>query len=328
MEEILWLRIFKTIVGIVGILGNGLVCLVIGRVSSMQTRTNAFIFHQAVVDLLGSFMTLLQSEAPLPDPVPNNAFGWVVCHVWYSNFVLFLLFIISTYNLLSLTMERYFAIIHPFKYQAAFAKRPRLKVSVIIAACWITAIILKSYNLTIFKMQDGRCVSNAENRSKIIGGLTAVLQYIVPVTVMLFAYIRISVELKRGAARVGPAPANVGPAAGASSDDNAQPEGMMESLLRARRNTFKMLWIVFITFLVCWTPNQVIFLLFNLGWKLNFDEWYYLLSVVMVAANCCVNPVIYAFKYRQFRKGLRQVFCRRLMRLEEASNSVSFTQTR
>ncbi|XP_038045751.1 trissin receptor-like [Patiria miniata] len=327
MEEILWLRIFKTIVGIVGILGNGLVCLVIGKVSSMQTRTNAFIFHQAVVDLLGSLTTLLQSETPLPDPIPNNALGWVVCHVWFSNFVLFLLFIISTFNLLSLTLERYFAIVHPFKYQAAFAKRPRLKVGVAIVSCWIIAVVLKSYNLTIFKVQDGKCVSNAAYRSKAIGGLTAVLQYIVPVAVMLFAYIRISVELKRGADRVGPAPSVISSAAGASNAGNAQPAGMMESLLRARRNTFKMLWIVFITFLVCWTPNQVIFLMFNLGWKLNYDEWYYLLSVAMVAANCCVNPVIYAFKYRQFRKGLREVFCRRRMQLEDASNSGSFTQT-
>ncbi|XP_038045876.1 allatostatin-A receptor-like [Patiria miniata] len=322
MEAILWLRIFNTTVGIVGILGNGLVCLVIGKVSSMQTRTNALIFHQAVVDLLGSLMILLQSEAPIPDPVPNNALGWVVCHVWYSRFPLFLLYVISTFSLLSLTMERYFAIVHPFKYQVAFAKRPRLKVGVVIAACWIIGAVINSYVLTTFNVQSGRCVSSVANRSKVIGGLTAVLQYIVPVAVMLFAYIRISVELRRGAARVGPAPANVGPAAGASTaDGNAQPEGMMESLLRARRNTFKMLLIVFITFLVCWTPNQVIYLLFNLGWKLSFDEWYFLLSVAMVAANSCVNPAIYAFKYRQFRKGLREVFCRRLMHFEEASNS-------
>ncbi|XP_038046752.1 somatostatin receptor type 5-like [Patiria miniata] len=325
MEQTLWLRIFNTIIGIVGILGNGLVCVVIGRVSSMQTRTNAFIFHQAVVDLLGSFMTLLQSEVPLPDPVSNDALGWVVCRVLYSRFALFLLYVISTYNLLSLTMERYFAIVHPFKYQAAFAKRPRLKVGVVIAACWIIGTVLNSYVLTIFNVQEGKCVSSVANRSKVIGSLSIILQYIVPVAVMLFAYIRISVELKRGAARVGPAPANVGPAAGASTaDGDAHQADMMESLLRARRNTFKMLLIVFITFLVCWTPNQIIYFLFNLGWNLGFDEWYYVLSVVMVAANSCVNPAIYAFKYRQFRKGLRQVFCRRLMRLEEASNSRSF----
>ncbi|XP_022080387.1 neuromedin-U receptor 1-like [Acanthaster planci] len=328
MEEILALRIFKTFVGIVGILGNGLVCIVIGKVSAMQTRTNAFICHQAVVDLLGATMILLQSEAPLPDPVPNDALGWIVCHVWFSNFVLFLLYVISTFNLLSLTMERYFAIVHPFKYQKAFANHPRLKVGAVMAGCWVFATVIKCYNLTIFKVKDGACASSAEYRSKVIGSLTAILQYVVPVAVMLFAYIRIGVELKRGAARVGPAPAAAsGPATGASAADTSQPAGMVESLLRARRNTFKMLWIVFVTFLVCWTPNQVIFLMFNLGWTLQYDEWYYLLSVAMVAANCCVNPVIYAFKYRQFRKGLREVFCRGRINRENPSNSATFTQT-
>ena len=94
MEEILALRVFKTIVGIVGILGNGLVCVVIGKVSATQTRTNAFIFHQALVDLLGAAMILLQSEAPLPDLVPDSALSWILCRVWVSNYALFLLYVI------------------------------------------------------------------------------------------------------------------------------------------------------------------------------------------------------------------------------------------
>ena len=71
METILILRIYKTIVGIVGILGNGLVCVVICKVPAMQTRTNAFIFHQAVVDFFGSTMILLQSEVPYPTLCPT-----------------------------------------------------------------------------------------------------------------------------------------------------------------------------------------------------------------------------------------------------------------
>ena len=89
MGDSLPLRIFNIIVGIVGILGNGLVCVVIAKVSAMRTRTNAFIFHQALVDLIGSAMILLRSEIPPPEPVPDNAFGWIVCPVWLSNTALF-----------------------------------------------------------------------------------------------------------------------------------------------------------------------------------------------------------------------------------------------
>ena len=313
MEEILLLRIYQTVIGIVGIFDNGLVCFVICKVRVMQTRTNAFIFHQAAIDLFGSTMILLKSEIPLPDPIPDNTLGWFICHAWFS-FVLFFPFVLSSFNLLVLTMERYFAIVYPFKYQAAFSTWPRLKVGVAMAMCWVLAAALKSYLLLIFKEENGTCVPNPIPGSRALGILTAFMQYILPVAVMLFAYIRISVELKRGAARVGPAPAGHLP--GASNGPS-----MAESLLQARRNTFKTLLVVFITFLICWTPNQIIFLMFNLGWEIKFNEWFYFLSVAMVATNSCVNPVIYAFKYRQFRKGLCQIFCSRRNNIDGTFNT-------
>ncbi|XP_022102531.1 kappa-type opioid receptor-like [Acanthaster planci] len=323
MEQILILRIYKTIVGIAGILGNGLVCVVICKVSAMQTRTNAFIFHQAVVDFLGSTLTLLQSEVPLPDPLPNSSLGIFICTIWNSNFVLFLLFVISTFNLLSLTMERYFAIVHPFKYHAAFATRPWLKLGLIFAGCWLLAVAIKSYVAVIFEFPNGKCVARDIPGSQVMGILTAVMQYALPVVVMFFAYIRISVELKRGAARVGPAPMAASSAPTTSNDDASHSApGMMESLLKARQNTFKMLLIVFITFVVCWTPNQFLFFMFNAGWVVH-DKWYYLLSVALVATNCCVNPVIYAFKYRQFRNAVQDMFGRRQHNHIDQLNSIS-----
>ncbi|XP_071807818.1 somatostatin receptor type 5-like [Asterias amurensis] len=311
-EEVLPLRIYQTIVGILGILGNALVCFVIWKVPAMRTRTNAFIFHQAVIDLIGATMIVLKSEVPNPNIEENKVLGWLFCHLWFSNLVLFYFFVLSTFNLLLLTMERYFAIVHPFKYQAAFYTWPRLKVCMSFVLCWVFSGVLKFYNMLIFKAEGGKCTPNLIPGSKIIGVLTAILQYILPVAVMLFAYIRISVEMKRGAARVGPAPAQH-ISGGANAPD------MAESLLRARRNTFKMLLIVFITFLICWTPNQIIFLMFNLGWNLQYNEWFYYLSIAMVATNSCANPTIYAFKYRQFRKGLRQIFCKQSGPTNESS---------
>ena len=316
MEEILILRIYQAIVGIVGILGNGLVCFVICKVRTMQTRTNAFIFHQAVIDFFGSTMILLKSEVSLPDPIPDNALGWFLCHVWFSNTALFFFFFLSTFNLLLLTMERYFAIVYPFKYQVVFSAWPRLKVGVALAVCWLLTIASKVYALFNAKEENGSCVRNLIPGSKIIGIILVILQYVLPVAVMLFAYIRISVEMKRGAARVGPAPAEHLPG-------GLNAPSMAESLLRARRNTFKMLLIVFITFVICWTPNQIIFLMFNIGLEIKLNEWYYFLSVAMVATNSCVNPVIYAFKYRQFRNGLRQIFCSRRGQTDDFSIGIT-----
>ena len=59
-EALLILRILKTIIGVVGILDNGLVILVISRVKFMHTLTNTFICHQAVIDLSRT----MSSETP------------------------------------------------------------------------------------------------------------------------------------------------------------------------------------------------------------------------------------------------------------------------
>ncbi|XP_071784560.1 galanin receptor 2b-like [Asterias amurensis] len=302
MEEILPLRIYQTIVGILGILGNALVCFVILKIPAMQTRINSFIFHQAVIDFLSSMMIFLKSEIKVPDPIPSNALGWFICQVW-TPFILFFFFVTSTFNLLALTMERYLAIVHPFKHQAVLAAWPRLKVGVAMTVCWALGFGLNIYAVVLFREENGQCVPNPIHGSNILGVIVAFLEYILPVGVMFFAYIRIGVEMKRGAARVGPAPAAHLPG-GANAPD------MAKSLLRARRNTFKMLLIVFITFVICWTPNQVIYLMFNLGFRFTLKEWYYYLSIAMVGTNSCVNPFIYALKYRQFRKGLRRIFSR------------------
>ncbi|XP_022109703.1 bombesin receptor subtype-3-like [Acanthaster planci] len=278
----------------------------------MRTRTNAFIFNQAVIDLLGSVVILMQTDVPLPDPLPDNAAGWIWCHIWISNFMIIIFYVPSTFNLLALTLERYFAIVYPYKYQITFATNPRLKVGVTMACCWILGVAIKSYTILIVeKTADGKCVSRPISGSTVIGILTVFLQYIIPAAVMLFAYIHTSVELKRQAARVGPV---MTMGCSVSSADrpvsNAAPqENLTASLLRARRNVFKTLLVVFATFLVCWSPNQILFLMFNLGWKVKFSDWHFLLTLALVATNSCVNPFIYALKYQQFRNGVRQAFC-------------------
>ena len=192
MEEILALRIYKTLVGILGILGNGLVCLVIWRVSALHTRTNAFIFHQAVVDFLGSALIVLDSEIPSPDTLPDNVLGTIICSMWTYDSTIFLLYLVSTYSLLVLTMERYFAIVHPFKYQAAFNRRPELKVGLAIAACWVVGSTLVPFAFILFEFWNGECRSVPGMNW--IGIFNIFIKYLLPVVVMLFAYIRTSVE--------------------------------------------------------------------------------------------------------------------------------------
>ncbi|XP_038077124.1 cholecystokinin receptor-like [Patiria miniata] len=342
-EALLSLRIIKTIIGLLGIFNNGLVIVVIAKVDFMHSMTNAFICHQAIIDFIGSLLLFLQSNIPIPTPVPETAAGELLCRVWIGDALLWLLFATSTFNLLGLTLERYIAIVFPFRYHCFFSRRP---ATLMFIFSWVIGLLLKSYSFIIYTVVEGVCKFQRVSVSHVMGPLLIVLQYFIPAGVMLFCYIHITISLKRGALRVAPVPAplslktapsgvtastatsgidaagSIDP--GASSAVKAEdPEAgssthrhpvndQQDSLLRARRNTFKTLVIVFAVFLICWSPSQITFFMFNLGWlKLDFSGPLNVFSTFMVAANCCVNPIIYCIKYKQFQRGVRYLFCGR-----------------
>jgi len=60
-------------------------------------------------------------------------------------------------------------------------------------------------------------------------------------------------------------------------------------------------------FIVCWSPNEILFCLSNVGYPVDFGGWFYHLTVVLVNINSCINPFIYAIKYREFQHGVRRL---------------------
>jgi len=76
---------------------------------------------------------------------------------------------------------------------------------------------------------------------------------------------------------------------------------------KAGRNALVTWLIVCCVFFACWTPNLILFFGNYVGYPLDFGSWWYHLSVVLVFTNSCVNPFIYAAKYRKFQEGMRRL---------------------
>ena len=73
----------------------------------------------------------------------------------------------------------------------------------------------------------------------------------------------------------------------------------------ARRNTIKTLLIVACSFIICWSQNQVRYLMHNCGYELDFNSTYHQFTVLMVFLNCTVNPFIYILNYRDYQEALK-----------------------
>ena len=60
-------------------------------------------------------------------------------------------------------------------------------------------------------------------------------------------------------------------------------------------------------FIICWSPNEISVLVNFAGHTIDFAGWFYHFTVVLVFTNSCINPFIYAAKYREFQHGVRRL---------------------
>ncbi len=278
--------------GCLGTLGNALVVIVMFRFTNLTKKlTNIFIIHQSMVDFLVSVVLLLLTGTQKQHYVPGVA-GDILCRIWLSLYVLWTLLSISTYNLCLLSLEKYFAIVHPILHKQTFSFN---KAIIGIVTAWILGIISNLFNTTTSGIRGVICYRMVFWPSKLAQRATGVtnclLKFFLPLALMLYTYGRILHVL------------NTKVAPGQTSTSGAP-----NKFGKAKRNTVKLLVLVCSCFIFCWSFNQFFFMAFNLGAPLSLTTPFYQFSVIAVFINSCINPFIYVFKFEEFQKGLRDLF--------------------
>ena len=124
--------------------------------------------------------------------------------------------------------------------------------------------------------------------SSVIGVITIVMQFILPLIILLFCYGRI-IWMLRG--RINSNFSNNG-----NKSDKFQ---------TAKKNTIETFLLVTICFVICWSNNQINYLMYNLGYYINFNNVYFKFRILMVFINCTINPFIYLIKYQDYKVALK-----------------------
>ncbi|XP_006824432.1 G-protein coupled receptor 83-like [Saccoglossus kowalevskii] len=225
------------VIGIIGLLGNSLVCVVVLRVPQLRTLANYLIVHQAIIDVIASIVITVRFFGPQTTQLPDNLFGEMACRLWKSDYLIWSLFLLSSLNLVLITMERYYAIVYPLSYQFIYSPG---KVKIMVVVVWIVAFVFKIYNPIVQSFDHGVCITNFPSPavSKLAGIATVIVQYITPLIVMAMAYTRCIFAIKH-------------------TVHNGPLTNKEKSVMRARNNILKMLVLVFLVYAVCWGPNQI-----------------------------------------------------------------------
>ena len=286
-----------TLLSIMTVGGNALVCLIVFHYMGMTTVTNLFIANLAATDLLiGLFCIpiVLISDYLISD----WPFGIFMCK--FTSFAQSVFVVCTVYTLIAMSVDRYIAIIHPLQ-----PKLTRKQCHKLIAGLWTFAIIFsspiffemhirhicfhrdsKEYSQTI-------CQTNGLSHSiqTIYNAATMTIIYLIPLSVLSIVYIRLGWQLNRSRA---PGEAH--------SERDAK-------IKKSKQKVIKMCFIVVFTFGVCWFPMQLYINILRPYLDQVFDIKYvphfYFAFHLMAMSNSCVNPFIYAFMSSRFRAGYR-----------------------
>lgn len=349
----------QLLTGLVGIMGNFLVCFVFLHRRTQRNQTNLLITNQAFIDLSASILLVLHvlydlAGRPEANLLPLRKFS---CLFWRGQSILFSCFAVSTFNLTIISLERYCATIFPHSYPNVFTRR---NLRFAIAMVWLVSPLMQYILIwtTYTFSEDGRCLTGWS--PVWVGILLFFWEYFIPVTVMSFSFASVTRKLRRmnrvlnndilrvpsstisstlfepkkeNAAsqpsnvlslpplspRNGPSDSSVSVSCQSVTTDSQRPLSNPSSssslpttssnirVTVRRRNATKTLLTVYIVYLICWSPNQWGFFQMNLGGTLDFQGYFYKVSVILVMLNTCVNPFIYALRHKTYKERVREL---------------------
>ena len=276
--------ILYSIIFLVSVTGNSLVCLVVARCHRMRTVTNYFLLNLAIADLTVTCICI-----PFDIPVQENNYKWP-----YGQFICKILYPLQTmsmfasiFTLTAVGLNRFWAIVYPFKRQMS----KRHAVMVIMLLWLLSAMLTVPLTLVLRLDASGSCAESWPDPElrKIYTAVLFVCQYLLPLAVITAAYLRIGRELRSGLATKR-----------SSSFQRAQQ--------RETRIVVRMLIVVTLLFAVSVLPNNIMWLWLDFGRGDEYDQFWNVLAVtnILLFANCAANPVAYTICHENFREEFKR----------------------
>lgn len=280
----------------ISIAGNFLICWIELK-RKLRKSSGFFIINLAVSDLAVGFVSIpLDITEQLTNGWPFFAF---MCKVVYP--LQTVLMAVSVITLLCMSVERYRAVLTPFKVKPSGGFIVRVIVSV-----WVLSILLVTPYTLVLRMKDGNCVEDwpSQDHVKIYTASVFTLLYLLPLTLITICYTKIGIYLNKEAKRWR-----------SMSKYYGKSIRQVRLLSNARHKQNIRIMKVFVAavmaFAICQLPTHVIWLWHDFG---SGSKWKYLYDVlpfchILTYLNSAIDPFIFgSLNVRFFRKTLRSVF--------------------
>ncbi|XP_023278604.1 galanin receptor type 1-like [Seriola lalandi dorsalis] len=282
---------------VVGLVGNCLVMVVIGKVRYNSgaggggrrsgSPTNIFILNLAVADL--SFLLFCVPFQATIYSLPQWVFGGFVCK--FGHYFSTVSMLVSIFTLVAMSVDRYIAVVHSKKSPCVRSRRNALVgVCVIWTLSLVCSVPVAQHQVltnhptapnSTFCWEQWAGVSRHSYKVTLL-----MIGYVLPLLLISCCYTKVLFHLHK------------------------KMKNMSKKSERSKRKTAQTVLLVVTAFTICWTPHHIIAMWVEFGnFPLNDASFAFrIISHCLSYGNSCVNPILYAFLSENFRKACRQVF--------------------
>src|SRR6218665_271118 len=186
--------------GLVGVVGNCFACGIIVGHRPLRTRlANYYVITQYAPDLMVSLLLLTNMPTVTNYKISINAGGMINCYLWKSRVLLLGFMTSSAFNVVALTIERYFEVIYPIKHKIYFSRSIAI---VSISASWVIGVVLKMCHICpgLLVTSDGFCVPNGRNnafKGTIVSLSNFLGEYFIDLCIIAFCYIQMGRKMRQ-----------------------------------------------------------------------------------------------------------------------------------
>lgn len=286
-----WFKILKytlySIIFLISIIGNIVVCYVVSRRMKLKTVTNYFIMNLALADLVYTLCVPLDVFASNHKSWPYGSF---MCRVLWP--VQTLTITVSGFTLTALSVTRFWAVVNPLKRQISVKQS-----FIVILLLWLCATsMVLPYVIRLKYKSDRTCEEEwpNHNQRQTYTAALFVIQYAMPLSIITTCYVRIGLELTKG-------------------PNMTYNKTLAKARGRESRKVIKMLIIVTLIFASLTLPSAIMWMWLDFGEAdKKLASFWDIMDVLNMFdfLNCASNPIVYSFCNESFsREFRRQLGC-------------------
>lgn len=293
------------------LLGNTLVCAAVIKFRHLRSKvTNSFVISLAVSDL---FVAVLVMPWRAVSEVAGIWLFGRFCDTWVAFDIM--CSTASILNLCIISMDRYWAISSPFRYERKMTRRFAF---LMIGVAWTLSILISFIPVQLnWHRADKSTADNPDNCNASLNRTYAIssslISFYIPVVIMVGTYTRIFRIAQTQIRRISSLERAAEPRAQSQSHRaSTHDENSLKTSFKRETKVLKTLSIIMGVFVFCWLPFFVLNCvvpfchLDKVGELPCVSDTTFSIFVWFGWANSSLNPVIYAFN-ADFRKAFSTI---------------------